>query len=65
MQIMKYHNYPVIPMGHNAVSTMDECMSPPDTEHHQIMLKRQGHKQIAISLVANINPISVGYIKNK
>jgi len=28
-------------------------------------LKRQGYKQITISVAANINTISVGYIKNK
>jgi len=40
---------------------------PPDTTHGltKMMLKRQGHKQITISLAANINPISVGYMKNK
>jgi len=30
-----------------------------------MMLMRQGHKQITISLKANINSISVGYMKNK
>jgi len=28
-------------------------------------LKRQRYKQIAIILAANINPVSVGYMKNK
>jgi len=48
---------------HNEVSTMIECISH-QTWRHQMMLKRQGHKQIAISLAANNNPISVGYMKN-
>jgi len=44
---------------------MDESKYvPPDTWRHQMMLKRQGHKQIARSLTANINSISVGYMKN-
>jgi len=30
-----------------------------------MMTKRQGHKQIAVSLAANINPGSLGYMKNK
>jgi len=29
------------------------------------MMKRQGHKQITIGLAANINPISVAYMKKK
>jgi len=32
---------------------------------NQVMLKRQGHGQITVMLAANINPISVGYMKNK
>jgi len=28
------------------------------------MLKRKGHGQITVILAANINPISVGYMKN-
>jgi len=38
---------------------------PPDTWHHKIRLKKHGYKQITTSLPANINPISVGYMKNK
>jgi len=32
---------------------------------HRIMLKRQRYGQIAVILAANINQISVGYMKNK
>jgi len=41
---------------HNGVSTIDECMS--HQTHgitRQMRLKRQGYKQITISLAANIS----------
>jgi len=45
---------------------MSYVQPEPDRWHHQMMLKRQGHDgQITVILAANINPISVGYMKNK
>jgi len=39
---------------------------PPGTWRHEMMLQRQGHKQITIGLATNIcNPIIVGYMNNK
>jgi len=33
---------------------------PPDTWRHQVRLKKQGYKQIAISLAASIYPQMLG-----
>jgi len=37
----------------------------PDACCHQMLLKRQGHRQITMSVAANVNPRSVEYMKNK
>jgi len=54
-----------LPMDHNGVSSIDEKYILSGAWCHQMMLKRQENGHITISLVANINPISVGYMKNK
>ena len=53
---------------HNGVSTIDECMShwfSPDAWRHEMWLKKHWYKQITTCLAANINPIIVGFMKNK
>jgi len=46
---------------------MDDLLSyvQADACCHQMILKRQKHGQITVILAANINPINVGYMKNK
>jgi len=53
-------------MNHDGVSSMKWISYvQADAWCHQMMLKKQGHRQITVILAANINPISVGYMKNK
>jgi len=38
---------------------------PPDAWCKQLMFKRQRYEQITVILAANINPVSIAYMKNK